>query len=111
LLRRTSTQAINSQILRAADLEIDSDAHTVTRSGESINLTPTEFNLLVTLAEQPGRTFSRLQLLEASQGTTYEGYERTIDAHIKNLRSKIEHDPKNPSYIETVFGIGYRFTK
>jgi two-component system alkaline phosphatase synthesis response regulator PhoP len=111
LLRRTSTQAISSQILRAADLEIDSDAHTVTRSGESINLTPTEFNLLVTLAEQPGRTFSRLQLLEASQGTTYEGYERTIDAHIKNLRSKIEHDPKNPSYIETVFGIGYRFTK
>ncbi len=111
LLRRTSTQVINSQILRAADLEIDSDAHTVTRSGESINLTPTEFNLLVTMAEQPGRTFSRLQLLEASQGTTYEGYERTIDAHIKNLRSKIEHDPKNPSYIETVFGVGYRFTK
>jgi len=111
LLRRTSTQAINSQILRAADLEIDSDAHTVTRSGESINLTPTEFTLLVTLAEQPGRTFSRLQLLEASQGTTYEGYERTIDAHIKNLRSKIEHDPKNPSYVETVFGVGYRFTK
>jgi DNA-binding response OmpR family regulator len=76
-----------------------------------MELTPTEFNLLVALAEQPGRVFSRLQLLEASQGTAYEGYERTIDAHIKNLRAKIEPNPKKPQYIETVFGIGYRFPK
>jgi DNA-binding response OmpR family regulator len=63
------------------------------------------------MASQPGRVFSRLQLLEASQGDAYEGYKRTIDAHIKNLRAKIETDTKNPYYIETVFGIGYRFTK
>jgi DNA-binding response OmpR family regulator len=97
--------------LRAADLEIDLDAHTLQRSGVTIEVTPTEFNLLAALASQPGRAFSRLQLLEASQGTAYEGYERTIDAHIKNLRAKIEPDPKNPRYIETVFGVGYRFSK
>ena len=68
-------------------------------------------NLLAALAAQPGRAFSRLQLLEASQGAAFEGYERSIDAHIKNLRAKIEPDPKNPKYIETVFGIGYRFSR
>ena len=76
-----------------------------------MDLTPTEFSLLVTLASQPGRAFSRLQLLESAQGSAYEGYERTIDAHIKNLRSKLEPDPKQPYYIETVFGVGYRFRK
>ena len=100
------------KILRVADLEIDLDSHTVTRGNSSIDLTPTEFNLLAVLAEQPGRVYSRLQLLEATQeGTVYEGYERTIDAHIKNLRAKIEPVPKSPMYIETVFGVGYRFTK
>jgi len=94
-----------------ADLEIDLDGHTVQRDGQPLELTPTEFSLLVTLASQPGRAFSRLQLLESSQGSAYEGYERTIDAHIKNLRAKIEPDPKNPQYIETVFGVGYRFTR
>jgi DNA-binding response OmpR family regulator len=98
-------------VLRAQDLEIDLDAHTVLQDGQTIDLTPTEFSLLATMAAQPGRAFSRLQLLEASQGTTFEGYERTIDAHIKNLRSKIEPDPKNPRYIETVFGVGYRFSR
>jgi len=111
LLRRMSTNLPSSQLVRVADLEIDFDSHTVTRNGEEINLTPTEFNLLAVMAEQPGRAFSRLQLLEASQGTTFEGYERTIDAHIKNLRGKLENDPKEPRYIETVFGIGYRFAK
>jgi DNA-binding response OmpR family regulator len=67
--------------------------------------------LLVTLAAQPGRAFSRLQLLENSQGSAYEGYERTIDAHIKNLRAKLEIDAKKPRYIETVFGVGYRFSR
>jgi DNA-binding response OmpR family regulator len=66
---------------------------------------------LLTLAGQPGRVFSRLQLLEAAQGMAYEGYERTVDAHIKNLRAKIEPDSKNPKYIETVFGVGYRFSR
>jgi two-component system alkaline phosphatase synthesis response regulator PhoP len=111
LLRRVESGPEAAQVLRAADLEIDLGGHHVLRNGQEIELTPTEFNLLATLAGQPGRAFSRLQLLEASQGTAYEGYERTIDAHIKNLRAKLENDPKNPLYIETVFGIGYRFTK
>lgn len=111
LLRRSSAQPISTQIVRVNVLEIDIDAHSVTRDGEQINLTPTEFSLLLTMAEQPGRAFSRLQLLEASQDTAYEGYERTIDAHIKNLRAKIEPHPKVPHYIETVFGVGYRMTK
>ena len=111
LLRRAETSISSSQILRSADLEIDPQSHTVKRSGKSIDLTPTEFNLLAVLAAQPGRAFSRLQLLEQAQGVAFEGYERTIDAHIKNLRAKIEVDPKKPLYIETVFGIGYRFTK
>ncbi len=111
LLRRSSSASQSSEVLRVADLEIDLDAHTVTRKKKPVELTPTEFSLLATLAAYPGRAFSRLQLLEASQGNAYEGYERTIDAHIKNLRAKIENDPKNPTYIETVFGIGYRFTR
>jgi len=111
LLRRASSAPTQVKILRVADLEIDLEAHTVRRAGELVELTPTEFNLLVTLAGQPGRAFSRLQLLEASQGTAYEGYERTIDAHIKNLRAKIETHPKIPRYIETVFGVGYRFAR
>jgi DNA-binding response OmpR family regulator len=111
LLRRAGTGPTAPQVLRAADLEIDLEAHTVQRAGERIDLTPTEFNLLATMAGQPGRAFSRLQLLEASQGTAYEGYERTVDAHVKNLRAKIEPDTKKPRYIETIFGVGYRFNK
>jgi DNA-binding response OmpR family regulator len=111
LLRRSEVVPNAPQILRAADLEIDLDAHTLLRAGTTIEVTPTEFNLLAALVSQPGRAFSRLQLLEASQGTAYEGYERTIDAHIKNLRAKIEPDPKKPRFIETVFGVGYRFSK
>jgi len=87
-------------------LEIDLDSHIVNSQGEVIDLTPTEFNLLATLAAQPGRAFTRLQLLDGHQGATYEGYERTIDAHIKNLRAKIEKDAKSPHYIETVSELG-----
>ena len=111
LLRRSDALKLPGQYLQVADLVIDQDAHALTRSGESIELTPTEFSLLVTLASYPGRVFSRLQLLEAAQGVAYEGYERTIDAHIKNLRAKIEPDSRKPKYIETVFGVGYRFTR
>ncbi len=111
LLRRSGSPPTAAQVLRAADLEIDLDAHTVQRAGDLIELTPTEFNLLATLAAQPGRAFTRLQLLEASQGVAYEGYERTVDAHIKNLRAKIEPDARKPHYIETVFGVGYRLNK
>ena len=111
LLRRSEISPSAANILRITDLEIDLDGHTVQRAGGPIELTPTEFSLLATLAGQPGRAFSRLQLLETSQGVAYEGYERTVDAHIKNLRAKLEPDPRNPRYIETVFGIGYRFAR
>jgi DNA-binding response OmpR family regulator len=111
LLRRTNGHVSSSQPMQIADLVIDREGHVLTRAGQAIDLTPTEFSLLVVLAGQPGRVFSRLQLLEAAQGVAYDGYERTVDAHIKNLRAKIEPDPKNPRYIETVFGVGYRFAR
>jgi len=114
LLRRAGSAPVVPHRVQIADLEIDLDAHQVTRSGQTVELTPTEYNLLVALASQPGRAFSRSQLLEAAQGTSgasYEGYERAIDAHIKNLRAKLEPDPRRPRYIQTVFGVGYRFAK
>ncbi len=111
VLRRSGAVPTPTQVLRVADLEIDLDAYTVTRDGGLLDLTPTEFELLSTMAASPGRAFSRMRLLEITQGTAFAGYERTIDAHIKNLRAKIESDPKNPQYIETVFGVGYRFAR
>ncbi|MEK7788068.1 MAG: response regulator transcription factor [Chloroflexota bacterium] len=109
VLRRSEATPVSSDIIRAADIIIDLARHTVTRGSEAINLTPTEFNLLAALAREPGRAFTRLQLLEAAQGDAFEGYERTLDAHIKNLRAKLERDPKKPEYIATVFGVGYKF--
>lgn len=109
VLRRAGKKQPSQQPIRIEDLVIDAVAHKVSRNDRDINLTPTEFELLSLMASQPGRVFTRLQLLEATQGLAYEGYERTIDAHIKNLRSKLEIDPQKPVYIETVFGIGYRF--
>ncbi len=111
LLRRSDTGSGSDQPIMVADLVIDRQSHNLTRAGVVVELTPTEFSLISTLASQPGRVFSRLQLLEAAQGMAYEGYERTIDAHIKNLRAKLEPDPRNPIYIETVFGVGYRFAR
>jgi two-component system alkaline phosphatase synthesis response regulator PhoP len=112
VLRRASSAQSPAREIRIADLVIDMDAYSVKRGDESIQLTLTEFNLLATLASQPGRVLSRLQLLEATQeGAAYEGFERTIDTHIKNLRAKIEPNPKKPRYIETVFGVGYKFSK
>ncbi len=111
VLRRGDTNSGQQDILKVADVEIDTNAYTVVQSGENLDLTRTEFDILVTLAAQPGRAFSRMQLLESTQGAAFEGYERTIDAHIKNLRAKLETDPKNPQYIETVFGVGYRFAR
>ncbi len=111
VLRRSGAAAPPNRVLRALDLEIDLGAHQVTRAGQAIDLTPTEFALLAAMAAQPGRAFSRLQLLEETQGMAYQGYERTIDSHIKNLRAKLEPDPKNPRYIQTVFGVGYRFAR
>ena len=90
-------------------LEIDINAHTVKKAGRAIELTPSEFEILLVMARNQGRVYTRLQLLEAIQGQSYEGYERTIDAHIKNLRAKIEDEPRNPAFIRTVFGVGYKF--
>jgi DNA-binding response OmpR family regulator len=87
---------------------LDVDRHEVTIGGERVNLTPSEWRLLVALAESPGRVYSRFELINRVQGYEYEGYERTIDAHVKNLRRKIEPDPGRPSYVETVHGVGYR---
>ncbi|MDH4103368.1 MAG: response regulator transcription factor [Thermoleophilia bacterium] len=92
-------------------LEIDTVQHEVRRDGELVELTPNEYRLLVTLARYPGRVYSRFELINHVQGYDFEGYERTIDAHVKNLRKKIEPDPKHPRYVETVFGVGYRLTK
>jgi DNA-binding response OmpR family regulator len=112
VLRRTSGDLQPPSVLRRADVEIDLTHRLVTVTGRRVdNLTPTEFDLLATLARQPGRPFTRAQLLDAVQGIAYEGYERTIDAHIKNLRRKIEADPANPCYIVTVYRIGYKFAE
>ncbi len=111
VLRRSSQGQDERDLLQVHDLVIDGTAHSVTRAGEPVELTPTEFAILSCLAGQPGRAFSRLQLLESAQGLAFEGYERTVDAHVKNLRAKLEPDPKTPRYIETVFGVGYRMRK
>ncbi len=94
--------------LRIADLMIDPEKRTVRRDGQAIDLTPIEFDLLATMAATPGRVYTRMQLLDRVQGDAYEGYERTIDSHIKNLRKKIEPDPNHPRYLLTVYGIGYK---
>ncbi len=109
VLRRMDKQAFTQDILRAADIVIDRTGRVVMVNEQRVDLTPSEFDLLGTLMGAPGRTFSRLELLDRVQGTAYEGYERTIDVHIRNLRSKIEPDPSTPKYIETVYGAGYRF--
>lgn len=111
VLRRTGASERIPEVIQIGDLVIDLDSHETIRSGEQLDLTPTEFSLLTVLAAHPGRVYSRLQLLEATQGTAYEGYERTIDAHIKNLRQKVEVNPREPELIETVFGLGYRFKR
>ncbi len=110
ILRRVGPTAQPSQeILRAGHLTLDSARHQVHREDELLDLTPTEFRLLEVLMRNPGRVFSRLQLLDQVQGEAFEGYERTVDAHIKNLRQKIEPDPQHPAYVQTVYGVGYRF--
>ena len=93
----------------AGDLALDSKRHTVTCHGKQCPLTPTEFKVLTTLASAPGRTWSRDELVSKALGYQFEGYERSVDAHIKNLRQKIERDSHNPDYIKTVYGVGYLF--
>jgi DNA-binding response OmpR family regulator len=109
VLRRLEKQGGVQDILRAGDIHLDRGGRILLVGGLSVDLTPSEFDLLATLMAAPGRVFSRLELLDRLQGAAYEGYERTIDVHIRNLRTKIETDPSSPRYIETVYGAGYRF--
>jgi len=109
VLRRIEKQAVEQDILRAADIMVDRAGRVVLIGDRQVDLTPSEFELLATLMAAPGRAFSRLELLDRLQGTSFEGYERTIDVHVRNLRAKVEQDDSNPKYIETVYGIGYRF--
>ena len=93
------------------DIMLDRDSREVQVANRSVDLTPSEVDLLAAVMSTPGRVYSRLDLLDVIQGVRYEGYERTIDTHIKNLRAKIEVDPRNPHYIETMYGVGYRLNK
>lgn len=110
VLRRAGKSVPEAEVLRSADVTLSRAARNVMVSGRYVDLTPSEFDLLATLMSNPGRAYSRMELLDRIQGTAFEGYERTIDVHVKNLRTKIEPDPKAPKYIETVYGVGYRFT-
>lgn len=111
VLRRTETSLSGPEheIIRAADLTLDVPRMRVTVGQHLIELTPTEFELLAALARQPGRIFTRTQLLDAVHGVAFESYERAIDAHIKNIRRKLEPNPREPRYILTVYGVGYKF--
>lgn len=111
VLRRVNRGKPEENTILIAGLTIDVEAHSVKKNGGLIELTPSEFAILLAMARNPGRVFSRLQLLDATQGQSFEGYERTVDAHIKNLRAKIEDDARNPLYIKTVFGVGYKFNR
>jgi two-component system, OmpR family, alkaline phosphatase synthesis response regulator PhoP len=108
VLRRAQPSAY-AEVVRVGEVAIDESRMSVTVAGRLADLTATEFQLLVALARQPGRVFTRSQLLDAIHGEAFEAYERAIDAHIKNIRRKIEPDPRAPRYIQTVFGVGYRF--
>jgi DNA-binding response OmpR family regulator len=110
VLRRTGQSLPQIDILRQGRVTLDRNSHLVTVEEEVVDLTPSEFDLLAALMAAPGRTFTRLELLDQIQDTAFAGYARTIDVHVKNLRAKIEIDPRQPRYIETVYGVGYRWT-
>jgi two-component system alkaline phosphatase synthesis response regulator PhoP len=109
VLRRMGKTQPEAEIIRAADITLDRIGRVVTVGEKQVDLTPSEFDLLATLMSAPGRAFSRLDLLERIQGEAFDGYQRTIDVHVRNLRTKIEADPSHPRYIESVYGVGYRF--
>ena len=100
----------DEDIVRVADLIIDSPRMKVTRTGETIDLTPTEFQILSVLARAPGRVFTRQQLLDTVRGSDVDSFDRAIDSHVKNIRRKLERDPRKPRYVVTIYGIGYKFT-
>lgn len=109
VLRRVESADAGADIVRVADVTLDVPRMRATIAGRVVELTPTEFQLLVTLARQPGRIFTRAQLLDAVRGVSFDSYERAIDAHVKNIRRKIEANPREPRYIVSVYGVGYKF--
>jgi DNA-binding response OmpR family regulator len=114
ILRRSAgaeTPLVQTLSFNDGHLVIHTVEHEVLVDGSVVDLTPNEYKLLVTLARYPGRVYSRFELINHVQGYDFEGYERTIDVHVKNLRRKIEPDPRRPRYVETVFGTGYRLAK
>lgn len=110
VLRRAANNFAQPHVIQFGSILLDIDRHEVQVDGRPVELTPTEFNILQALMENPGHAFTRLELIEKGLGYTYEGMERTLDSHIKNLRKKIEPDPANPAHIHTVFGVGYRMS-
>jgi two-component system alkaline phosphatase synthesis response regulator PhoP len=109
VLRRTDGSHEPAALLRFGDLQLDLQRRSVRRGDTPVDLTATEFDLLAVLARDPGRPFTRTQLIELTYDVSYAGFDRTIDAHIKNLRRKIEPDPRNPRYVVTIYGVGYKF--
>ncbi|MFN8434390.1 MAG: response regulator transcription factor [Anaerolineales bacterium] len=111
VLRRAGKNEAKGQTLKVMDIILNRETREVSIGDRAADLTPSEFDLLAALMTAPGKVFSRLDLLDVIQGVRYEGYERTIDTHIKNLRAKVEDDSRKPSHIETVYGVGYRLRK
>lgn len=109
VLRRAGGEPAAARLLRCGDLVVDETSRTVNLAGRPVRLTHTEFDLLATLMSAPGRVFTRARLVEHLAGMGFSGVERTLNVHVRNLRSKIEKDPEAPAWIETVFGVGYRF--
>jgi DNA-binding response OmpR family regulator len=111
VFRRIDTPPERGDIIHAGDVMLDKRRMQATARGQPIDLTPTEFELLATLARQPGRVFTRAQLLDAIRGVAVESFDRAVDAHVKNLRRKLEPDPRNPRYVLTVHGVGYKLAE
>jgi len=108
VLRRTDTAGVGAEVIRVGNVTVDVPRREVRRGDVSVDLTSTEFDLLHTMARQPGRVFTRGQLLEAIHGVAFDSYERAIDAHVKNIRRKLEPEPQRPRFLVTVHGIGYK---
>ena len=111
LMRRADGAAQKSELLHVGEIQLDQAAHKVTVRGIDVVLTPIEFDLLAVLMHSPGQVFTRSQLVDHLLDSNFTGLDRTLNVHIRNMRSKLESDPANPQYIETVFGVGYRFHK
>jgi DNA-binding response OmpR family regulator len=111
ILRRAEGNPEKSEVLRSGEIVLDQLTHTVIVSGENVALTPIEFDLLAVLMHSPGQVFTRTQLVDHLLNSDFTGLDRTLNVHIRNLRAKIEPEPSNPKYVETVFGVGYRFHK